>query len=68
MAKRYYTEDAVRADLLKRLEKRTMTSVAKEVGVKLQNLSVMKLGLPITGKVLEWLGYRAVKRMYERID
>jgi hypothetical protein len=68
MAKRYYADDAVRAELSKRLAGRTMTSVAKEAGVKVQHISVMNQGASITGKVLAWLGYRRVEGLYERIE
>lgn len=68
MAKRYYAEDAVRAAFLKRLDGRTLTSAAKEAGVKVQHISVMRQGASITGKVLTWSGYRRVEGLYERID
>lgn len=68
MAKRFYADDAVRAEFTKRLAGRTMTSAAQEIGVKLQNLSIMKQGAPISGKVLAWLKFRKVEGLYERID
>ena len=68
MAKhKYYADDAVRAEFMKRLEGRTLTSAAKEAGVKVQHISVMRQGASITGKVLTWLGFRRVEGLYERI-
>lgn len=66
MKKQFTTAD-VRAEFVKRIQGRRQAEVAREVGVKPQNLSTMIKGAPIHGKVLAWLGYRRVEGIYERV-
>lgn len=62
-----FTANDVRSELRKRLDGRTQAEVAREVGIKPQNLSVMASGGPIHGKLLAWLGYRRIEGIYERV-
>ena len=66
MANRYYTSEEVRRVFEMRLRDRTQVSVCRELGMKAQNLSVMVKGAPITGKVLDWLGFERVEGMFTR--
>ena len=68
MKKRYYTSSEVRDLLETVLRSHTQAEIARECGVKPQNLSVMAKGAPINGKVLTWLGYRRVDDLYERVE
>ena len=63
----HFTTNDVRMELHRRLKGRTQASVCREIGVKPQNLSPMLAGGPIYGRVLEWLGYRKVDDLYERV-
>jgi hypothetical protein len=63
----HFTRNDVRAELEKKFRGRTQVSVCREIGVKPQNLSPMLAGGPIYGKVLEWLGYRKVDDLYEKV-
>lgn len=65
--KKHFNGDDVRTELTKRLAGRTQASVCREIGVKPQNLSPMLAGGPIYGKVLDWLGYRKIDDLYERV-
>ena len=66
MSKLYTAED-VRRTLNRELYTKSQTEIAREVGVKVQNVSVMAAGSPIIGKVLAWLGYERVT-MYRRLS
>lgn len=63
---RYYTDKDVRAVLHRKLEDRTQADLAREVGMKFQNLSVMVKGGPINGKLLTWLGFRRADGLFEK--
>ena len=63
---RYYTSDEIRAVLNQKMIGRTQAEVAREIGMKFQNLSVMLKGAPINGKLLKWLGFRRVETLYEK--
>lgn len=65
--KKHFTTDDVRAELERRMRGRKQADVAREVGVKPQNLSIMVKGAPIHGKVLSWLGYRRIEGMFEKV-
>ena len=67
MAKRFYDDAGVRAFLMARISIRSQAACAREIGVKPQNLSAMVKGGPIHGRVLEWLNFRRVEGLYERI-
>ena len=61
----FVTQDELREMLRERsLNKGSQASLAREIGVKPQNLSVMLRGSSIHGKVLKWLGYEAINDLY----
>ncbi len=61
----FTTDSELRELLRKRLKGKTMSSIAKEMGVKLNFLSMVVNGAPITGKILAGLGYERVReRLY----
>ena len=62
---RYYTDEQARVMLRKRCV--SQTELAKHLRVTRQNVSAMLNGAPLHGKVLEWLGFRRVKGLLERI-
>lgn len=62
-----FTTEDVRAELARRIEGRSQADVAREIGIKPQNLSIMVAGAPITGKVLAWLGFRRIEGLYARL-
>ena len=61
----FVTQDELREMLRERsLNKGSQASLARDIGVKPQNLSVMLRGSSIHGKVLKWLGYEAINDLY----
>ena len=66
MTGRFYTTQDIQKALGQRLKDRTQASVCRELKLKPQNLSVMVRGGPISGRVLEWLGYERVEGLYRK--
>jgi transcriptional regulator with XRE-family HTH domain len=65
----YATEDEVRRALTKRLRTCTQSELAREVGVGRSTISMAAAGAPVTGKMLEHLGFERVKqRVYRRLS
>ena len=64
----YVTQHQLLAQLRSHWERRTsQAALAREIGVKPQNLSQMLRGAPINGRVLKWLGYEAVNGLYRPV-
>jgi hypothetical protein len=65
----FVTQDKLRQILRERwLKKGSQAALAREIGVKPQNLSVMLQGASINGRVLTWLGYEAVNDLYRPLS
>ena len=63
----YVTQEQLLTILRKRVtERKSQSALAKEIGVKPQNLSVMVNGGNIHGKVLTFLGFERVDGLYRR--
>jgi hypothetical protein len=64
----YVTTEQLRSLLRRALAKRNNRQVdlAREIGVKPQNLSVVLKGAPIGGKILDFLGYERVDGLFKR--
>lgn len=60
------------AELIKILRRRLavrnnrQVDLAREIGVKPQNLSVVLKGAPVGGKILAWLGFEKVDGLYQK--
>lgn len=63
---RYYTDEDVRKELAYRTAGRIQADIARTIGVKPQNLSLMLRGAPIGGKVLAWLGFERAAGLYTK--
>lgn len=66
MTQEQFTTEDVRAEFRLRLEGKTQIEIAREIGIKPQNLSAMVAGAPINGKVLAWLGFRRIEGLFEK--
>ena len=64
---KYFSRAEVREALDRALRDRTMTSLAEEIGVPIQSISVMRQGAPINGKVLAWLGFERVDGIFRKV-
>ena len=64
---KHYREQDVRAFLNAKLKHTTQAEIARECGLKRQNVSAMVNGSPIVGKLLTWLGFQRVEGLYERV-
>jgi hypothetical protein len=64
----YVTQAQLRAVLRLKLAKRNNRQVdlAREIGIKQQNLSIALKGAPIGGKILDFLGYERVDGLYRK--
>ena len=60
------TDEQLRKILKRRVGDQKQVHLAKEIGVKPQNLSIAIKGAPIGGKILAWLGYERVDGIYRR--
>ena len=60
----FVTQNYLRTLLREKLGDGTQTALAKQINVKPQNLSQMLNGARINGRVLHWLGYKAVDDLY----
>ena len=64
----YITEEALRKKLLQALKGKTQSELAREMGVQQNFLCMAVNGSPITGKILEYLGYRKSRlKFYETV-
>lgn len=67
--KRYYTEGHLRRILKFKCSGKTQIERAKEIGVTAPFLSQVLGGAPLTGKIVQWLGYRKTReRLFERLE
>jgi hypothetical protein len=63
----YVTQDHLRQMLKKALGNQKQVSLAREIGIPPQHLSLMLKGMPIGGKALKYLGYEKAEGLYRKL-
>ena len=62
----YATDNQLRAILTRKLAKGTQVVLAKRIGIKPQNLSIVLKGAPVGTRIAAFLGYERVDGLYRR--
>jgi hypothetical protein len=67
MEKRCYTQEDVRREFDKWMEKMSQSALARSANVPPQTISITTKGVPIGGKLLRWLGFERVEQHYRKV-